>query len=155
MARHHIHLFRKGTPLSCNISCSLQGVTTCCTSDMCMASRQTPQRRLARFGISRATSELHGVTADTTATFGPVWDLQGDERAAWRHGGHHCVVGGGWASPGRRGSDLFRRGDGYGVCQSEEGSVCLATRRRVASLGGVFSTECGNLLSNNTARMSR
>jgi hypothetical protein len=38
----------------------------------------------------------------------------------------------------RRGSDLLRKLDGYRVCQAnEEGSVCVATGRRVASLGWV------------------
>jgi hypothetical protein len=62
--------------------------------------------------------------------FGLVWHLQGNERAAPRHGGHHYEVGGGCACPGRRGSDL--------LCER----VC---RDRV------FSTECGNLLSNGMA----
>jgi hypothetical protein len=59
-----------------------------------------------------------------------------DERAAQRHDGHRYAVGEGCVSPERRGSDLLRKGDGYGVCQAfgnKEGSVCVTTGRRVAS----------------------
>jgi hypothetical protein len=99
---------------------------------------------------------VHGVTANTTTTFGLVWHLQSDKRAARRHGGHRYEVGEGCASPGRRGSDLLRRVDGYGVCQAfanEEGRVCDRVEGRIAGL--CVLTECGNLLSNDTARMSR
>jgi hypothetical protein len=41
-------------------------------------------------------------------TFGLVWLLQGDERAAQHHGGNRYGVGGGCTSPGQRGSDLLR-----------------------------------------------
>jgi hypothetical protein len=81
---------------------------------------------------------VKNVTADTTSMFGPVWHLQGNERAARCHGGHHYEVVEGCASPGRRGSDLFHRVDGYRVCQAfanKEGSVCVATGEgRIAGL---------------------
>jgi hypothetical protein len=84
--------------------------------------------------------------------------LDGDERAAQRHGGHdeqaaqrhdgHCyAVGEGCASPERRGSDLLRRVDGYGVCQAFANEEGDRAEGRIA--------ECGNLLSDNTTRMSR
>jgi hypothetical protein len=64
----------------------------------------------------------------TQLTFGLVWYLQGDERAAHCHGGHRYEVGEGCASPGRRGSDLLRE------------CVCV-------------STACGTLFSNGTVRI--
>jgi hypothetical protein len=67
----HVHGVTADTTMTFGLVWHLQG-----DESMCMASRQTPLRRLAWFGISRATSELY------------------------RAGGHRYEVGKGCASPG-------------------------------------------------------
>jgi hypothetical protein len=68
---------------------------------------------------------------------GAFGHLQGDERAAQRHGGHLYDVGEGCASPGRRGSDLLRE------------CVCL---HRVWHL---FSNGTSRMIMADTARAMR
>jgi hypothetical protein len=83
-----------------------------------------------------------------------VHGLQGNERAACRHGGPHYGVVEGCASPGRRGSDLFRRVGGYGVGQAfanEEGNACVATGWRVELLGCMNSNGVDELLGLSAA----